>query len=217
MILQAKNIFKKFESVQVLKGIDLTVDAAEIVAITGSSGAGKSTLLHIIGTLDKADSGTITINNQLISSYSEKQLASFRNQQMGFVFQFHHLLPEFSALENVMLPALIAKEKESTAKKNAAELLDLLGLKDRISHRPNQLSGGEAQRVAICRALINKPSIVLADEPSGTLDSENALALHQLFLKLRDELKQTFIIVTHHEQLAAMADRKLMMRDGKML
>ncbi len=217
MILQAKNIFKKFESVQVLKGIDLTVDAAEIVAITGSSGAGKSTLLHIIGTLDKADSGTITINNQLISSYSEKQLASFRNQQMGFVFQFHHLLPEFSALENVMLPALIAKEKESTAKKNAAELLDLLGLKDRISHRPNQLSGGEAQRVAICRALINKPSIVLADEPSGNLDSENALALHQLFLKLRDELKQTFIIVTHHEQLAAMADRKLMMRDGKML
>ena len=217
MILQANNIFKKYESIQVLKGIDLTVDAAEIVAITGSSGAGKSTLLHIIGTLDKADSGTITINNQLISSFSEKQLASFRNQQMGFVFQLHHLLPEFSAIENVMLPALIAKDKESIAKKNAADLLDLMGLKDRISHRPNQLSGGEAQRVAICRALINKPSIVLADEPSGNLDSENALALHQLFLKLRDELKQTFIIVTHHEQLAAMADRKLVMRDGKML
>jgi lipoprotein-releasing system ATP-binding protein len=217
MILQASNIFKKYESVQVLKGIDLKVDAAEIIAITGSSGAGKSTLLHIIGTLDKADSGTIVINNKDISSFSEKQLASFRNQQMGFVFQFHHLLPEFTALENVMLPALIGKEKESVAKKNATALLELLGLKDRITHRPNQLSGGEAQRVAICRALINKPAIVLADEPSGNLDSENALALHQLFLQLRNELKQTFIIVTHHEQLAAMADRKLVMSDGKML
>ncbi len=215
-MLSAKNLFKKYDQVQVLKGVDLVVHDGEIVAITGSSGAGKSTLLHLIGTLDKPDSGTISISGENISAFNDKQLSNFRNQRMGFVFQFHHLLPEFSALENVMLPALIAQKKESDTKKLAQELLERLGLKDRIHHRPNQLSGGEAQRVAVCRALINKPAMVLADEPSGNLDSNNALELHQLFLQLRDELHQTFIIVTHHQQLAAMADRTLHMQDGKM-
>ncbi len=216
-MLSAKNLFKKYDQVQVLKGVDLEVHDGEIVAITGSSGAGKSTLLHLIGTLDKPDSGTILIGGENISSFNDKQLSNFRNQRMGFVFQFHHLLPEFSALENVMLPELIAQKKESDTKKLAQELLERLGLKDRIHHRPNQLSGGEAQRVAVCRALINKPTMVLADEPSGNLDSNNALELHQLFLQLRDELKQTFIIVTHHQQLAAMADRTLQMQDGRMV
>ena len=216
-MLSAKNIFKKYETIQVLKGVDIEVHNAEIVAITGSSGAGKSTLLHIIGTLDKPDSGSIIIDGEDISNYSDKKISDFRNQKMGFIFQFHHLLPEFSALENVMLPALIAKRKESEVKKNAAELLERLGLKDRINNRPNQLSGGEAQRVAVCRALINKPTLILADEPSGNLDSANALELHKLFLELRNEFKQTFVIVTHHQQLAEMADRTLIMKDGKMI
>ncbi len=217
MLLSAQNIYKKYGDLEVLRGIDLLIESAEIVAITGSSGAGKSTLLHIIGTLDKADSGTITINNKNISSFSEKQLATFRNTEMGFVFQFHHLLTEFTALENVMLPALIAGKKESEAKKYASELLERLGLIDRKDSRPNTLSGGEAQRVAVCRALINQPSIILADEPSGNLDSVNALELHQLFFQLRKDLKQTFIIVTHNEELATMADRKIILKDGKVI
>ena len=209
MLLSAQNIYKKYGDLEVLRGIDLLIESAEIVAITGSSGAGKSTLLHIIGTLDKADSGTITINN--------KNISSFRNTEMGFVFQFHHLLTEFTALENVMLPALIAGKKESEAKKYASELLERLGLIDRKDSRPNTLSGGEAQRVAVCRALINQPSIILADEPSGNLDSVNALELHQLFFQLRKDLKQTFIIVTHNEELATMADRKIILKDGKVI
>jgi lipoprotein-releasing system ATP-binding protein len=217
MLLSAKAIYKKYSNLEVLKGVDLAIQNAEIVAITGRSGAGKSTLLHIIGTLDKADAGNLIINDKAIEKLNEKELAQFRNKEMGFVFQFHHLLPEFTALENVMLPALIAKEKESIAKKNATDLLERLGLKERMQNRPNQLSGGEAQRVAVCRALINKPSIVLADEPSGNLDSTNATELHQLFFTLRDELKQTFIIVTHNEQLAEMAERRIVLKDGKVI
>ncbi|MFM2224802.1 MAG: hypothetical protein RJA07_1004 [Bacteroidota bacterium] len=216
-MLSAQNITKKYGSLQVLKGVDLEIKSAEIVAITGSSGAGKSTLLHIIGTLDKADSGIIEIEGKNILAFNDNKISEFRNQKMGFIFQFHHLLPEFSALENVMLPGLIAKRNEAEVKKYALQLLDRLGLKDRVNNRPNQLSGGESQRVAVCRALINNPLLVLADEPSGNLDSENALALHKLFLELRDELKQTFIIVTHHQQLAEMADRTVMMKDGKIV
>ncbi|MEY4874906.1 MAG: hypothetical protein RI955_1147 [Bacteroidota bacterium] len=216
-MLSAQNITKKYGSLQVLKGVDLEIKSAEIVAITGSSGAGKSTLLHIIGTLDKADSGIIEIEGKNILAFNDNKISEFRNQKMGFIFQFHHLLPEFSALENVMLPGLIAKRNEAEVKKYALQLLDRLGLKDRVNNRPNQLSGGESQRVAVCRALINNPLLVLADEPSGNLDSENALALHKLFLELRDELKQTFIIVTHHQQLAEMADRTVVMKDGKIV
>jgi lipoprotein-releasing system ATP-binding protein len=216
-MLSAQNITKKYGSLQVLKGVDLEIKSAEIVAITGSSGAGKSTLLHIIGTLDKADSGIIEIEGKNILAFNDNKISEFRNQKMGFIFQFHHLLPEFSALENVMLPGLIAKRNEAEVKKYALQLLDRLGLKDRVNNRPNQLSGGESQRVAVCRALINNPLLVLADEPSGNLDSGNALALHKLFLELRDELKQTFIIVTHHQQLAEMADRTVVMKDGKIV
>lgn len=216
-MLTAKNITKSYGNLQVLKGVDLSVQSGEIVAITGSSGAGKSTLLHIIGTLDKPDSGEVSIEKNNLFSFNDSKLSEFRNLKMGFIFQFHHLLPEFTALENVMLPGLIAKRKESEVKKNALQLLDRLGLKERANNRPNQLSGGESQRVAVCRALINNPLLVLADEPSGNLDSENALALHRLFLELRNELKQTFIIVTHHQQLAEMADRTIVMKDGKMV
>ena len=187
---------------------------SEVISIVGSSGAGKTTLLTILGTLDRATSGEILFNNENITSLNEKKLAAFRNQHIGFVFQFHHLLPEFTAIENVCIPAFINKTSKKDAELKALELLDLLGLKDRAHHKPSELSGGEQQRIAVARALINNPKVIFADEPSGNLDSENAQNLHQLFFKLRDELKQTIVVVTHNETLANMADRKLVMKDG---
>lgn len=213
-MITCTNIKKAYNSLQVLKGVDLTIKDAEIVSIVGSSGAGKSTLLHILGTLDRADSGDLLIGDTNVGNLSEKKLAEFRNQQIGFVFQFHHLLPEFTALENVCIPAFIAKSTKQQAEKRAKELLSLLGLEQRMEHKPNQLSGGEQQRVAVARALINNPSVIFADEPSGNLDSNNAKELHQLFFTLREQFKQTFVIVTHNEDLANMADRKLVMKDG---
>jgi lipoprotein-releasing system ATP-binding protein len=209
-----KQIKKKYGELEVLKGVDLRIAPSEIVSIVGSSGAGKTTLLTILGTLDKPSSGDIEFNGINIMSLSEKKLAQFRNQHIGFVFQFHHLLPEFTALENICIPAFINKISKKEAEQNAMELLDLLGLKDRASHKPSELSGGEQQRVAVARALINKPKVIFADEPSGNLDSANAQKLHELFFTLRDELKQTIVIVTHNEILANMADRKLEMKDG---
>ncbi len=214
MILSATNIFKSYGSLPILKGVDLTVDKGEIVTIVGASGAGKSTLLHIIGTLDKADKGALVINGQAIHTLSANALSAFRNEHIGFVFQFHHLLPEFTALENVCIPAFIKGESNSKCEKTALELLEILGVADRAHHKPSQLSGGEQQRVSVARALINNPSIILADEPSGNLDSENATALHQLFFHLRDTMNQTFIIVTHNEDLANISDRTVHMRDG---
>lgn len=216
-MLKAEHITKKYGSLQVLKGVDIEINKGEIVSIVGSSGAGKSTLLHILGTLDKADEGVIWLNNQRIDQLSGKKLASFRNHHIGFVFQFHHLLPEFSALENVSIPAWIAgqKKKETTAR--AIELLTTLGLADRIDNKPQELSGGEQQRVAVARALINNPSIVFADEPTGNLDSTNAKELHDLFVQLRNDFQQTFLIVTHNEELAGMSDRILHMKDGKII
>ncbi len=213
MIL-GKNIKKKYGSLEVLKGVDLHIQASEVVSIVGSSGAGKTTLLTILGTLDKVTSGEILFNGVNITSLNEKKLAAFRNQHIGFVFQFHHLLPEFTAIENVCIPAFINKISKKEAELKANELLDLLGLKHRANHKPSELSGGEQQRVAVARALINNPKVIFADEPSGNLDSENAQNLHQLFFKLRDELKQTIVVVTHNETLANMADRKLIMKDG---
>ena len=212
-----KNIKKKYGNLEVLKGVDLHIQASEVVSIVGSSGAGKTTLLTILGTLDKVTSGEILFNGVNITSLNEKKLAAFRNQHIGFVFQFHHLLPEFTALENVCIPAFINKTGKKEAELKAIELLDLLGLKERASHKPSELSGGEQQRVAVARALINNPKVIFADEPSGNLDSENAQNLHQLFFKLRDELKQTIVVVTHNEILANMADRKLVMKDGLIL
>ncbi|MDR0825113.1 MAG: ABC transporter ATP-binding protein [Prevotella sp.] len=209
-----EGITKSFGSLKVLKGIDLHVDKGEIISIVGASGAGKTTLLQIIGTLDKANSGTVSINGQKINALRDTQLSDFRNRNIGFVFQFHQLLPEFTALENVMLPALIGKAKESQSKQKAKDLLDMLGLSDRMSHKPNELSGGEKQRVAVARALVNNPAVILADEPSGSLDTENKEELHQLFFKLRDTLGQTFVIVTHDEHLASITDRTVHMRDG---
>lgn len=209
-----KNIHKNYGSLEVLKGVDLHIKESEVVSIVGSSGAGKTTLLTILGTLDKASSGEILFNNQDITQLNEKKLAAFRNQHIGFVFQFHHLLPEFTALENICIPAFINKTSKKEAELKAVELLDLLGLKDRANHKPSELSGGEQQRVAVARALINNPKVIFADEPSGNLDSENAQNLHQLFFTLRDELKQTIVVVTHNETLANMADRKLVMKDG---
>lgn len=212
-----KQIKKKYGELEVLKGVDIHIAPSEIVSIVGSSGAGKTTLLTILGTLDKPTSGEIEFNGINITSLSEKKLAQFRNQHIGFVFQFHHLLPEFTALENICIPAFINKISQKEAEQNAMKLLDLLGIKDRASHKPSELSGGEQQRVAVARALINKPKVIFADEPSGNLDSANAQKLHELFFTLRDELKQTIVVVTHNEILANMADRKLEMKDGLIL
>jgi lipoprotein-releasing system ATP-binding protein len=217
-LLQARGIKRTYGALQVLKGIDIEVNSGEVVAIVGASGAGKSTLLHILGTLDRPDEGEVFIGNTKVSSLGDKDLAKFRNEEIGFIFQFHNLLAEFTALENVCMPGYInAGLGEKEIKKRGEELLGLLGLSDRMDHLPSQLSGGEQQRVAVARALLNKPAIVLADEPSGNLDSQNALDLHQLFFKLRDELGHTFIIVTHNEDLAEMADRRIVMQDGRIL
>lgn len=213
-MLQATGIYKSYGSLDILKGVDFHVDKGEIVSIIGASGAGKSTLLHIIGTLDQADRGDLMINGTAIKNLSAKKLSAFRNQHIGFIFQFHHLLPEFTALENVCIPGFIRKTDKKQVEQRAMELLEMLGLSQRSDHKPNQLSGGEQQRVAVARALINQPSIVLADEPSGNLDSENAASLHRLFVELRDSTGQTFVIVTHNEELARVADRTVMMKDG---
>ena len=212
-----KNIIKNYGQLAVLKGVDIAIQKAEIVSIVGSSGAGKSTLLHILGTLDKADSGNIFINNQQVSLLKGRELAAFRNKHIGFVFQFHHLLPEFSALENVSIPGWIAGRKKKEVEADAMALLKRLGLEDRMENKPQQLSGGEQQRVAVARALINQPLIVFADEPTGNLDSKNARELHELFVSLRDDFKQTFLIVTHNEELASMSDRRLYMKDGQIV
>lgn len=216
-MISCTDIFKSYEQLQVLKGVSVQINKGELVCIVGPSGAGKSTLLHILGTLDKADSGTVIINNQKIADLKSNELAAFRNKNLGFVFQFHHLLPEFTALENVCIPAFIAKTDDAVAQKRAKELLDFLGLKDRIHHKPNELSGGEQQRVSIARALMNQPQVILADEPTGNLDTERSEELHQLFFDLKKEFNQTFVIVTHNDHLAEKADRKLIMKDGSIL
>ncbi|CAH8283754.1 lipoprotein-releasing system ATP-binding protein [Mariniflexile fucanivorans] len=217
-MIQAKNIHKFYKDLEVLKGVDIHVQKGEVISIVGASGAGKTTLLQILGTLDKASSKEpyeLTINNISINGLNDKALAKFRNEHIGFIFQFHQLLPEFTALENACLPAFIKGTKKADAEKRAKELLDFLGLSHRYNHKPNELSGGEQQRVAVARALINNPDLIFADEPSGNLDSESAENLHSLFFKLRDEFGQTFVIVTHNEELANLADRKLVMVDGK--
>lgn len=216
-MIKVEQIHKSFGSLKVLKGIDLEVKKGEIVSIVGPSGAGKTTLLMILGTLDKADSGKVFIENSDLSKLNERKLADFRNKNIGFVFQFHQLLPEFTALENVMIPALIGNEARGNAEKRAKELLDMMRLADRMGHKPNELSGGEKQRVAVARALINNPLVVFADEPSGSLDSENKQELHSLFFELRNNLNQTFVIVTHDESLASITDRTIHMRDGQIL
>ncbi|MHC8948135.1 ABC transporter ATP-binding protein [Sphingobacterium hungaricum] len=213
-MVKANNIYKSYGDLPILKGVNLEVNKGEIVSIVGASGAGKSTLLHIIGTLDKADNGEVWINNTAVNSLNQKKLSAFRNEHIGFVFQFHHLLPEFTALENVCIPAFIKGESKEVAEKRGMELLDILGVSARANHKPSAMSGGEQQRVSVARALINNPSVLLADEPSGNLDSENAASLHQLFFDLRDSMQQTFIIVTHNEELARISDRTIHMRDG---
>lgn len=213
-MLKARSIKKSYGTLPILKGVDLDVGSAEIVSIVGASGAGKSSLLNIIGTLDKPDSGRILLNDADTSVMNQKQLSTFRNQKIGFIFQFHHLLAEFNAIENICIPAYINGKTKLEAETRASELLEMLNLGHRKTHKPSQLSGGEAQRVAVARALINNPTLILADEPSGNLDSKNAKELHQLFFSLRDQFKQTFIIVTHNEELAEMSDRKVMMKDG---
>jgi lipoprotein-releasing system ATP-binding protein len=217
MVLQAKNIHKSYGQLNILKGVDLNVAQGEIVSIVGKSGSGKSTLLHIIGTLDSADSGDLTIVDQSIARLSAKQLATFRNQHIGFVFQFHHLLPEFTALENVCIPGFIRQEPKQTVEQRAKELLNYLGLSHRLTHKPTELSGGEQQRVAVARALINQPSIIFADEPTGNLDSSASKDFHLLIRQLCDEKKQTFVIVTHNQELADLSDRCLTMQDGKLI
>jgi lipoprotein-releasing system ATP-binding protein len=213
-MLQASGIQKSYGQLNVLKGIDLEIQKGEIVAIVGASGAGKSTLLHILGTLDTPDAGKVFIENKDVFAHHPNAIAAFRNKSIGFVFQFHNLLPEFSALENVMIPGLIGNRPEVEVRDRASELLGRLGLSDRMDHKPSELSGGEQQRTAVARALINSPMLLLADEPSGNLDSKNAVELHQLFFRLRQEMGQTFIIVTHNEDLAQMADRRLEIKDG---
>ncbi len=215
-MLKAIGIHKSYGKLQILKGVDFEVKKGEIVTIVGASGAGKSTLLNILGTLDKPDSGQLFINNVEMNKLSNKNLSVFRNKEIGFIFQFHHLLAEFDALENICIPAFIAGVSKAEAEKRATELLELLGLGERLHHKPNALSGGEQQRVAVARALINKPALIFADEPSGNLDSANARDLHELFIKLRKKFKQTFIIVTHNRELANISDRKLFMVDGLM-
>ena len=220
IVISAKQIKKAYKDLEVLKGVDLSIQESEVISIVGASGAGKTTLLQILGTLDKpdyTDETELIINGQSIKSLNDKALAKFRNKNIGFIFQFHQLLPEFTALENVCIPAFINNTPKPEAEKRAIELLDYLGLSERINHKPNSMSGGEQQRVAVARALINQPNIIFADEPSGNLDSESADQLHNLFFKLRDEFKQTFVIVTHNQELAAMADRKLTMVDGKIV
>lgn len=213
-MIESKGITKSYGDLQVLKGVNFTINKGEIVSVVGASGAGKTTLLQILGTLDRADGGDIIFENKSTSALSKKDLAQFRNQNIGFVFQFHHLLPEFTAFENVCLPGYIGKRNKKEVEKRAKELLVQLGLEDRIEHKPNELSGGEQQRVSVARALINDPALILADEPSGNLDSKTAKELHQLFFDLRDKFQQTFVIVTHNEDLAKMADRTLVMKDG---
>ncbi|WP_445756502.1 ABC transporter ATP-binding protein [Polaribacter sp.] len=219
-MIVAENIHKYYGDVEVLKGVNLHIKKGEIVAIVGPSGAGKTTLLQILGTLDQPKKQTefkLTVNQTSLKNLSDKQLSEFRNKHIGFIFQFHQLLPEFTALENVCIPAFIAKKSKKEAENEAKKILDFLGLSHRLQHKPNELSGGEQQRVAVARALINNPNVILADEPSGNLDSESAKNLHELFFKLRDEFGQTFVLVTHNEELASMADRKLIMIDGKIL
>jgi lipoprotein-releasing system ATP-binding protein len=216
-MLKATGIYKSYGQLPVLKGVDIDIAKGEIVSIAGSSGAGKSTLLHILGTLDTADKGTIILDNIKVSDLKGKKLAAFRNEHIGFVFQFHHLLPEFSALENICVPGWIAGKKNNEVEERAKELLQLLNLQHRGEHKPGELSGGEQQRVAVARALINNPSIVMADEPTGNLDSANAKELHNLFIDLRNRLQQTFLIVTHNEELAQLSDRILHMKDGKII
>jgi lipoprotein-releasing system ATP-binding protein len=216
-MISGKNIHKRYGVVEVLKGVDIDIRKGEIASIVGPSGSGKSTLLHILGTLDKGDSGTISMNNTVINALTGKRLAAFRNKHIGFVFQFHHLLPEFTAVENVCIPGWLAGRKKAEVKEEAERLLNMLGLSQRVENKPSQLSGGEQQRVAVARALINKPDIVMADEPTGNLDSVNAKELHQLFFDLRKQFNQTFLIVTHNEELAQLSDRVLHMRDGKII
>lgn len=216
-MIDIKNITKSFGNLQVLKDINLHINKGEVVSIVGPSGAGKTTLLQIIGTLDKPDSGTICLDGIDVNKLSTRKLSDFRNQHIGFVFQFHQLLPEFTALENIMIPAYIAGKSNSEAKQRALELLEFMGLSDRANHKPAELSGGEKQRVAVARALVNKPAVILADEPSGSLDSKNKAELHQLFFDLRDKFGQTFVIVTHDEGLAAITDRTIHMKDGEIL
>lgn len=215
-MLKARDVYKSYNQLEVLKGIDLHIQKGEIVSVVGASGAGKSTLLHILGTLDSPDSGEVQIDGRTVFKLNPKQLSKFRNQHIGFIFQFHNLLPEFDALENVCMPGFISGQNAGKVKQKATDLLKLLGLEGRLDHKPSELSGGEQQRISVARALINDPSIVFADEPSGNLDSNNARELHEMFFKLRDQLNQTFVIVTHNEELADMADRKLEIQDGRM-
>ncbi|HLQ99927.1 MAG TPA: ABC transporter ATP-binding protein [Sphingobacterium sp.] len=214
-MLKAGNIYKSYGNLEILKGVDLQVKEGEIVSIIGSSGAGKSTLLHILGTLDKPDKGRVWIDGTNVSTLKQKKLSEFRNKNIGFVFQFHHLLPEFTALENICMPAFIKGLSKKQAEAKAKELMEMLSIEDRATHKPGALSGGEQQRVSVARSLINNPKIVLADEPSGNLDTENSTALHTLFFELREKFNQTFIIVTHNEELAKISDRKIYMKDGK--
>ena len=216
-MIEAKGIVKNYGNLRVLKGVDILIKKGEVVAITGKSGAGKSTLLHILGTLDQSDEGTISFEDNDISKYNNKELAKFRNSEIGFIFQFHYLLPEFTALENVCIPGFIAKRPENEVMEEAKKLLDYLGLTDRIQHKPGALSGGEQQRVSVARALINKPSVIFADEPSGNLDIQSSQELHSLIFKLRNDFNQTFVLVTHNTDLAKMSDRCLEMRDGQIL
>lgn len=216
-MLQGVNISKRYDKVEVLRGVSISINRGEVVSIVGPSGSGKSTLLHILGTLDKADAGKVIMNDVELTALKGNKLAKFRNIHIGFVFQFHHLLPEFSALENVCIPGWLAGRKKSEVKKEALELLSMLGLSERVNNKPSELSGGEQQRVAVARALINKPDIILADEPTGNLDSANARDLHQLFFDLRKKFNQTFLIVTHNEELAKSSDRILTMKDGQII